>query len=131
VSYSFRYYWPDPVSSGWMNINAGVVRQYARNSNFGAVSAVVMTASEYKKVGRIERIGIIGEGVQLWRGDAEIWVSNVRPYIRNLTEDPNQQNGGIEFYLHVGYHTPLLVATTVTILDGSPSLDPGGLVEVL
>jgi hypothetical protein len=52
------------------------------------------------------------------KGDANIWVSNVHPYVRdNQTTDPVAQNGGVEFVINVDYFSPLLVATTITVFD--------------
>jgi hypothetical protein len=129
---SFRHYWPEPVSSGWLNLNTVVVREFI-NRHFGIASAIVMTACEYKRIGEVNLLEVgNGEGVKLWRGDAEIWVSNVRPYIRRFDPDPAKQDGGVEFFLHVGFDSPLLIATTLTIFDGSPSISPDDrLVEVI
>ena len=110
MSQSFRHYWPEPFKGRvWLNFNLpGVIVR--RN---GIVSAVTITASEWQPAG-----GIFGRAGNLHRGDANIWVSNVRPYVRNPgTDDLMQQNGGVEFVINVDFKTPLLVATTITVLD--------------
>ena len=109
---SFRHFWPDPVRGRvWFNYNLpGVI---VRKGNVPTVSAVVITASEWQLIG-----GIAGRAGVLHRGDANIWVSNVRPYVRSPNEtDPVRQNGGVEFVINVDWATPLLVATTITVFD--------------
>ncbi|WP_147196123.1 hypothetical protein AAGQ96_05680 [Pantoea sp. MBD-2R] len=44
-------------------------------------------------------------------GDAIIYVTNIGPH------DPEGGPGGVEFYLHVDWKTPLHVQITITVLD--------------
>jgi hypothetical protein len=107
VSKSFCHFWTDPVQGRtWFNYNLpGVI---VIKGDIPAVSAVVITASEW----------LFGQAGTLHRGDANIWVSNVRPYVRSFDSDPVKQNGGVEFVVNVDWDTPLLVATTITVFDG-------------
>lgn len=56
------------------------------------------------------------EGVQRTRGDAPIWVKNVRPHGPNPGDTIT---GGVEFFLQIDWNTPLPVATDITVL-GEP-----------
>lgn len=42
-------------------------------------------------------------------GAADVWVTNVAPH-----------QGGVEFILHVAWHTPLNIAVTITVEDHDP-----------
>jgi hypothetical protein len=100
----------------WFNYNLpGIVLR--RN---GAVSAVVVTASEWHPAG-----GLFGNAGVLHRGDANIWVSNVRPYVRVVNAEGVAQQGGVEFVVNVDWGAPLHVATTITVLDEIVQVAPG------
>ncbi len=117
---SFRHFWPDPVRGRvWFNYNLpGVI---VRKGNVPTVSSVMVTACEWQPAG-----GVFGRAGSLHRGDANIWVSNVRPYVRAENEtDPVRQGGGVEFVINVDWETPLLVATTITVFDEAVTISPG------
>ncbi|MCY7321493.1 MAG: hypothetical protein LH660_06745 [Phormidesmis sp. CAN_BIN36] len=118
MSQSFRKYWRDPVQGRtWFNYNLpGIVVKRPSSS----VSSVIVTVCEYKLAG-----GIFGGAGSLVRGDANIWVSNVHPYIRVNSQDLIEQNGGIEFVVNVDWGSPLLVATTITVFDEDVQVEPG------
>jgi hypothetical protein len=101
MSRSFRHFWPDPVQGRvWLNYNLPgfVVRRG------GTVSAVTVTACEWAAAG-----GIFGRAGNLQRGDANIWVANVRPYVRNPGAlDAVEQSGAVEFVVNVDWDSPLL-----------------------
>jgi hypothetical protein len=56
------------------------------------------------------------EGVIRHRGDAAIWVKNVRPHGPNPGDTIT---GGDEFFLQIDWRTPLNIATDITVL-GEP-----------
>lgn len=115
---TFRKYWPQPFRGrNWLNFNLpGIVVKRPSSS----VSAVLVTACEYKRAG-----GIFGNAGTLMRGDANIWVSNIHPYIRVPSQDLNVQNGGVEFVINVEWGSPLLIATTITVFDEVVEVAPG------
>jgi hypothetical protein len=70
-------------------------------------SAVIITAAEWKQSGTDP---YDAEGrPQL--GDANIYVTNIGPH------DPEGDTGGVEFYLHVDWDSPLHIQVTITVLD--------------
>ena len=44
-------------------------------------------------------------------GDANVYVTNIGPH-----GDPGGESGGVEFYLHVDFDSPLNVVVTITVL---------------
>jgi hypothetical protein len=124
VSRSFRHYWPYPIQGRqWLNLNLpGLVIMTPRGvdpyAGDTALSAVLITACEYWPPGNRGPFYDFRDQT-LIRGDANIWVSNIRPYVRRWwnAADPVLQNGGVEFVINVNWFEPLFVATTVTVLD--------------
>ena len=49
-------------------------------------------------------------------GDASVWVSNISPHKNEFTSDP----GGVEFFLHVDFDSPIDVGITITVEDDLP-----------
>jgi len=79
------------------------------NYNWDAInkrSAVVITAVEWK-AGRDP----YDETGRPHVGQADIYVTNIGPH------DPEPSTGGVEFNVHVDWHTPLHVQVTITVLD--------------
>jgi hypothetical protein len=56
------------------------------------------------------------EGITRDRGDAPIWVKNVRPHGPNPGDTIT---GGVEFFLQINFPSPLSIATDITVL-GDP-----------
>lgn len=80
-----------------------------KNWNWEAItkrSAVAITAAEW-------RAGTdpFDETGRPNLGDANVYVTNVGPH------DPEGGTGGVEFYLHVDFDSPLHVQVTITVLD--------------
>jgi hypothetical protein len=81
-----------------------------KNVNWGPISeksAVVVTAAEWKPSGGI--FGALDGRPHL--GDANVYVTNVGPH------DPEGGDGGVEFYLHVDFNSPLDVIVTISVLE--------------
>ena len=79
------------------------------NYNWGPItkrSAVIITAAEWS-AGR-EPYDSTGRP---HLGEANIYVTNIGPH------DPEGATGGVEFYLHVDWDSPLDVQVTITVLD--------------
>ena len=113
MSRTFRHYWPDRFQGRvWVNFNLpGVIVK--SGGAVHAVSGVVISACEYEP-----GPGLFAKAGVMKKGDANIWVSNVHPYVRdNQATDPVTQNGGVEFVINVDYFSPLLIATTITVFD--------------
>ncbi len=49
-------------------------------------------------------------------GDASVWVSNISPHRNEFTADP----GGVTYYLHVDFDSPIDVGITITVEDDLP-----------
>ena len=70
-------------------------------------SAVIITAAEWRPSGGV--FGLTSGRPNL--GDANVYVTNVGPH------DPEGGPGGVEFYLHVDFNSPLDVIVTITVLE--------------
>jgi hypothetical protein len=105
-----RVFWRN-AQSGWFNFNwDGVIGQ----NSVVHISACECSFPEDNLSG--------AEGVVRTRGDAAIYVKNIRPHGPN----PGQAiTGGVEFILQVDWGTPLNVATDITVVE-----DPVGKVIV-
>lgn len=101
---TIRVFWHN-ASTGWFNFNwDGVIT---------ANSVVHVSACECIFPER----NILGaEGVIRHRGDAPIYVKNVRPHGPN---PGSPITGGVEFYLQVEWNGPLNVAVDITVM-GDP-----------
>ena len=80
-----------------------------KNYNWDAItkrSAVIITAAEWA-AGR-DPVDDTGRPLL---GEANIYVTNIGPH------DPEGEAGGVEFYLHVDWGSPLHVQVTITVLD--------------
>jgi hypothetical protein len=137
MSQSIRHVWPDPFRGiHWLNVNlpgvviATIVPRPLRRSIDGrvfvqythdiVVSAVVVTVCEWGPTD-VDAYSDPPIG-SLHRGDAAISVSNVRPYVREYSNEPAQQGGGVEFVINVDYSEPLFIATTITVFDELPRM---------
>jgi hypothetical protein len=89
------------TTSGWKNFNwGGVIDQN---------SVIHISASE----GAADEGSLFGplNAIQRTRGDATIYVKNVRPHA------DQGGGGGVEFYLQVDWNTPLDIVTDITVVD--------------
>jgi hypothetical protein len=80
-----------------------------KNWNWDAItkrSAVVITAAEWKP-----GTDPFDETGRPNLGNANVYVTNIGPH------DPEGGAGGVEFYLHVDFDSPLHVQVTITVLD--------------
>lgn len=87
----------------------GVQGRVRRNFNWPPIhknSAVVITAAEWNLWG-----GIFGNAGRPNLGVANVYVTNIGPH------DPEGGPGGVEFYLHVDWGSPLDVIVTISVLD--------------
>ena len=101
---TIRVFWRN-VSSGWFNFNwNGVITP----NSVVHVSACECFFPEGNIFGT--------EGVIRGRGDAPIWVKNVRPHGPNPGDTIT---GGVEFFLQIDWGTPLNVSTDITVV-GDP-----------
>jgi hypothetical protein len=103
---TIRVFWKQ-MRSGWVNFNW--------NGVIGKNSVVHISACEC-----ITQPGTLfgAEGIDRHRGDAGIWVKNVRPHGPNPGENTT---GGVEFYLQIDFHKPLDIATDITVMDDPES----------
>jgi len=69
-------------------------------------SAVIITAAEWKP--GPDPYDATGRP---YLGEANIYVTNIGPH------DPEGATGGVEFYLHVDWDSPLHIQVTITVLD--------------
>ena len=101
---TIRVFWRS-ASTGWFNFNwNGVITPQ---------SVVHVSACECF----IDPGSLFGaEGVTRTRGDAPIWVKNVRPHGPNPGDTIT---GGVEFFLQIDWGTPLSIATDITVF-GEP-----------
>ena len=79
-------------------------------SPISRLSAVLVTAAEWHP-------GTDPEEPEPGRpllGDANVYVTNIGPH-----GDPGGEAGGVEFYLHVDWDSPLNVVVTFTVLGNS------------
>jgi hypothetical protein len=100
MSRTIRVFWRNQ-KSGWKNFNwGGVIDQN---------SVVHIAASE----GFVDEGSIFGplNAITRTRGDAPIFVKNIRPHL------DQGGGGGVEFYLQVEWPDPLNVVTDITVLD--------------
>ncbi len=80
-----------------------------KNHNWDAITkrtAVIITAAEWKAGS--DPTDATGRPIL---GEANIYVTNIGPH------DPEGGAGGVEFYLHVDWGSPLDVQVTITALD--------------
>ena len=88
----------------------GVTRQ---NFNWDAInidSAVIVTAAEYGDwLGALSGVKTVGRPNL---GAASVWVSNVGPH--GVT---GIEAGGVEFFLHTDWSSPLKVMVTISVLE--------------
>jgi hypothetical protein len=70
-------------------------------------SAVIITAAEWRFDGGI--FGATSGRPNL--GEANVYVTNIGPH------DPEGGSGGVEFYLHVDWDSPLDVIVTISVLE--------------
>jgi hypothetical protein len=80
-----------------------------KNCNWGAVtkrSAVIITAAEWSA--GLDPYDATGRP---HLGEASVFVTNIGPH------DPEGGTGGVEFYLHVDWDSPLHIQVTITVLD--------------
>jgi hypothetical protein len=71
-------------------------------------SAIVITAAEWLPTG-----GIFPSTVgRPHLGAANVYVTNIGPH------DPEGGSGGVEFYLHVDWESPLDIIVTISVLEG-------------
>ncbi len=99
-----RVFWSN-ASTGWLNFTwHGVIT---------ANSVVHISACEYFSP---ENSTLGAEGVIRNRGEATIWVKNIRPYGPNPGDF---MTGGVEFFLQIDREMPMRVATDITVL-GEP-----------
>ena len=101
---TIRVFWRN-VSTGWMNFNW--------NGVITGNSVVHISACEFNTPEQ-NLFGV--EGLIRWRGDAAIWVKNVRPHGPNPGDTIT---GGVEFFLQVDWGTPLDIVTDITVI-GDP-----------
>ena len=109
MSRTFRVLWKQ-ASSGWFNFNwpgvineTSVVQISACEADPGFPLDVISHDVDFaNKIGGLR-----------WRGDASIYVKNIRPHASG--------GGGVEFVLEVDWDAPLRVITDITVLD--PILD--------
>jgi hypothetical protein len=99
---TIRVFWQN-VKTGWFNYNwNGVITDQ---------SVVHISTCECN----FPAGNLFGaEGVLRTRGDAPIWVKNVRPHGPNPGVNIT---GGVEFYVQIDWGTPLNVATDITVVD--------------
>jgi len=99
---TIRVFWRNVVT-GWFNFNwNGVITPQ---------SVIHISACECS----FPADNLFGaEGIIRWRGEAPIWVKNVRPHGPNPGDTIT---GGVEFYLQIDWGTPLNVATDITVMD--------------
>ena len=71
-------------------------------------SAVLITAAEWGP-GNIDPTDPFPGRPHL--GDASVYVTNIGPH-----GDPGGEAGGVEFYIHVDFDSPLNVVVTITVL---------------
>ncbi|MCB0096803.1 MAG: hypothetical protein KDE50_12405 [Caldilineaceae bacterium] len=104
ASQTIRVFWRN-AATGWFNFNwDGVITPR---------SVVHISASECA----LSEGGFFdGEHVQRHRGEAPIWVKNIRPHGPNPGDTIT---GGVEFFLQIDWETPLNVATDIIVL-GEP-----------
>ena len=92
----------------------GQMGQIRKNFNWPPInldSAVIVTAAEFTP----RFVGLGGGPKTLGRpnlGAANVYVTNVGPHGHAEFEA-----GGVEFFLHVDWDSPLDVAVTITVLD--------------
>jgi hypothetical protein len=82
-----------------------------KNWNWDAInkhSAVIITAAEWAPVFPPDPTDMNGRPNL---GEANVYVTNIGPH------DPEGGPGGVEFYLHVDWDSPLHVQVTITVLD--------------
>lgn len=94
----------------------GMQGRLRMNSNWAPIhknSAVVITAAEYALEG-----GITGTAGRPLLGEANVYVTNIGPH------DPEGGDGGVEFYLHVDWPSPLDVIVTISVLEDVEDLFP-------
>jgi hypothetical protein len=99
MSRTIRVFWRQQTS-GWKNFNwGGVIDQN---------SVVHIAASE----GTVHE-GLFGplDAISRTRGDAAIFVKNIRPHA------DQGGGGGVEFFLQVEWPDPLNVVTDISVLD--------------
>jgi len=97
---TIRVFWPQRVS-GWVNFNwGGVIDQQ---------SVIHIAASE----GTMDQQSLFGplNAIERMSGEAVIGVRNVRPH------GDDGGGGGVEFYLEVGWGSPLNVVTDITVFE--------------
>lgn len=63
------------------------------------------------------RGGVVSQEYHYQLGEAEIWVTNVSPHYNDHFEG---EPGGVEYYLHINWKTPLDVAVTITVDEATP-----------
>ncbi len=69
-------------------------------------SAVIVTAAEWRAgTDPFDSTGRPNPG------EADVYVTNIGPH------DPEGGDGGVEFYLHVDWDSPLHAQVTITVLD--------------
>ena len=93
----------------------GVQGRVRLNRNWAPIhanSAVVITAAEYALAG-----GIAGLAGRPRLGEANVYVTNIGPH------DPEGGDGGVEFYLHVDWTSPLDVIVTISVLEDIEKFD--------
>jgi hypothetical protein len=84
-----------------------------KNFNFPPIkldSAVIITAAEFTPAFG----GPFGGPLTLGRpnlGEANVYVTNIGPH------NPEPDTGGVEFFLHVDFDSPLDVIVTITVLE--------------
>ena len=101
---TIRVFWRS-ARTGWFNFNW--------NGVITANSVVHVSACE---AGFPEGSIFGTEGVIRFRGDAAIWVKNVRPHGPNPGDTIT---GGVEFFLQIDWPDPLSIATDITVV-GDP-----------
>jgi len=71
-------------------------------------SAVLITAAEWEPGALNPNLPLPGRP---HLGEANVYVTNIGPH-----SDPGGEAGGVEFYLHVDWASPLNVVATITVL---------------
>jgi hypothetical protein len=90
----------------YQNVN-GRVRANFNWPPINGKSAVIITAAEWVPSGGIFGLSVGRPNL----GEAKIYVTNIGPH------DPEGGAGGVEFYLHVEWDSPINVIATITVLD--------------
>ncbi|SFE61991.1 hypothetical protein [Nitrosomonas sp. Nm166] len=101
---TIRIFWRN-AHTGWFNFNWNGVITPNSVVHISACECIFPEGSIFG-----------AEGVIRHRGEAPIWIKNVRPHGPNPGDSIT---GGVEFFLQIDWEAPLNIATDITVL-GEP-----------